>query len=346
MSNCRDFPSRELLRDGFVPPSCACALGEDMKVEIGAKISVCILTFNNTSVIESGIRSVLNQTICGYDIIVSDDCSSDGTWEKILDLAAQDERIIPIRTQHNLGMPGNANYAVSHATRPYIALLHQDDLYRSDLLEKWGAILDRYEDVAYVFNRYEEENAHLKYGPPFPEERLEGQWFLENVLLARFSSPVRGTAMIRRACWNAVGGMREEFGPFADVDLWMRLARVGAVGYVAEPLIRVGRFRPDYYPDIYTQRKKWQWQRRVFVYEIHASNWRLLNPSSTVRGRLNWFLFRIRLSCETAKWLLYGVVRKRPDIVAFSDESITTYDLWPLRALRSILRIFYRPPAL
>ena len=89
-----------------------------MKSEIGSKISVCLLTYNHAHLIESTIASILDQTISGYEIIVSDDCSTDNTWDVLQELAARDPRIKPVRTPHNLGMPGNANYAVSLTRSP------------------------------------------------------------------------------------------------------------------------------------------------------------------------------------------------------------------------------------
>src|ERR1700693_4368630 len=105
-----------------------------MNTCIGEKSSVCLLTYNHVNVIESTLRSILHQTITGYEVMVSDDCSTDGTWERILEFATTDPRVKPIRTPHNMGMPGNANFAVARSDRPYVALLHHDDLYREDLL--------------------------------------------------------------------------------------------------------------------------------------------------------------------------------------------------------------------
>jgi GT2 family glycosyltransferase len=307
---------------------------------IGDKISVCLLTFNNVSLIEATVESIRDQTVQGYEIIISDDCSTDGTWELVQGLALKDPRIRAVRTIRNIGMPGNANFAVEQSARPYIALLHQDDLYRRDLLERWARILDNNEDVSFVFNPYDdidEENAERNYGRRFDAERLDGIWFLEKFLLGRWGCPVRGTAMIRRSWWETVGGMREEFGLVADVDLWMRLARLSSVGYVPEPLIRVGKFRPDYYPDIYTQ-KTWHWRRRVLVYEIYAANWREYLHLNTLSGRLRWWGFRLKLSLETMRWLVYAIVKKRYDIIRSSSESRTAYDLLPLRVFRRILQ--------
>jgi glycosyltransferase involved in cell wall biosynthesis len=165
----------------------------------GEDISVCLLTYNHVDVIESTLQSIISQTVSDYEIIVSDDCSSDGTWERILEFAAANRRVRPMRTPRNLGMPGNANFAVKRSTRPYIALLHHDDLYRGDLLEKWAGVLRRYADVGFVFNAYEAPNAERASRNCFTEEHLDGKWFLQEILFKRWDCPVRGTAMIRRS---------------------------------------------------------------------------------------------------------------------------------------------------
>ena len=309
----------------------------------GADISVCLLTYNYAHIVESSITSILNQNVAGCEIIISDDCSTDGTWEKIVALAARHPRIRAIRTPRNMGMPGNANFAVAHSQRPYIALLHHDDIYRSDLLEKWSGVLDRNPNVAFVFNAYQDHETGFLYEEALPGERIDGRWLLENYLFPRWGCPIRGTAMIRRSAWIEVRGMREQFNLLADIDLWMRLARRWDAGYVTEPVIRVRNERPADYPDAY-QEMSWSWSRRRFLYEIHAVNRLETLDLKTVTGRMQWWEFRIRLSLETAKWLIYGVVRKKPRVILTAQDSVTPYDLWFVRVLRSLLAAGNRPP--
>lgn len=308
-----------------------------MSTNIGEKISACLLTYNHVDVFESTLRTILEQTITGYEVIVSDDCSSDGTWERILALAAADARIKPVRPPHNMGMPGNANFAVAQSDRPYIALLHHDDLYRKDLLEKWAGVLDRHSDAAFVFNPYGVFESDHVYQEPMPSECIDGNWLLRKYLFARWGCVVRGTAMIRRETWAQVEGMREQFGLLADIDMWMRLAMRGPVGYVAEPVITVRHQRPENYPDDYKE-VTWSWRRQRFLYEIHASNRLDYLKLTTLLGRLQWWGFRLRLSAETTKWLIYAVLRNKPAMITSSHESVTKYDLWPLRVLRYILQ--------
>ncbi len=302
----------------------------------GAKISVCLLTYNHVDLIESTLRSILDQTLDGYEILVSDDQSHDGTWERILALAREDPRITPLRTPRNLGMAGNANFAVGHTSRPYIALLHHDDLYRSDLLEKWAGVLDRNPDVQFVFNHYGRHGRTDMYTAPVVGERVDGRHFFESRLLPFWGCPVRGTAMIRRSAWERLGGMREQFGMLADIDLWMRLSRLGAVGYVPEPIITVRQDRPAYYPNIYIEH--WSWDRQRILYEIHAVNRCEAVERASWIGRLRWWAFRYRLSVETLWWLVYALVKRKGWLIASSDRGETPYDLPGLRAVRRLLQ--------
>jgi glycosyltransferase involved in cell wall biosynthesis len=291
-------------------------------------------------IIESTLTSILTQTINGYEIVVSDDCSTDGTWERILRIAEHTPKMRPIRTPRNLGMAGNANFAVAHSIRPYIALLHHDDLYRNDLLEKWAGVIERYPDVGFVFNAYGVFQSSYVYSESIPHEHIDGWWLLEKFLFPRWGCAVRGTAMLRREAWDDVGGMREKFGLLADVDMWMRLSMRWHVGYVNEPVIAVRHQRPDYYPDIY-KGGQWSWVRQRYLYEIHATNRLYYLNLKTLSGKMRWWGFRLKLSFETTKWLVYAVVRKKREMITSSHESVTQYDLWPLRVLRRMLTNIY-----
>lgn len=305
--------------------------------DIGREISVCLLTYNHAHMIEKTLASIQKQTLSGYEIIVSDDCSTDDTWAILQRMAATDPRIRPIRPPQNLGMAGNANFAVSQSERPYIALLHHDDLYRPDLLEKWVRIVARHDDVGFVFNPYGVENSAFVWQEAMPGEYVEGRWFLEKFLLPRWGCPVRGTAMVRRSAWQDVEGMRLQYNLLADVDLWMRLSRRWAVGYVDEPIITLRQERPEDYPEEY-KATAWSWKRQRYLYEIHIDNRLELYRGNSIGNRLRWFLFRLRMARETAKWLSYAVVRKRSSMLLSSEEGATRHDLWPLRIYRRCLR--------
>ena len=305
---------------------------------LGQKISVCLLTYNHAHLLESTLASIQQQSLTGYEIIVSDDCSTDGTWALLQRLAAADSRIRPLRTPQNLGMPGNANFAVAQSDRPYIALLHHDDLCRFDLLDRWVTVLERHPEAGFVFNPYGVEGSDFVWRDALPGECLEGGWLLERYLFPRWGCLIRGTAMIRRSAWEQVNGMRPRFGLLADIDLWMRLAMLGPVGYVDEPIQILRHDRPEDYPEEY-KAHGWSWTRQRYLYEIHAANRKAYYSLDTLSGRWQWWVFRTRLSLETAKWLTYALVRRKPRMITTSGESVTAYDLWWLRLYRHALNV-------
>lgn len=303
----------------------------------GEDISVCLLVYNHASLISEVIDSVLNQTISGFEFVISDDCSTDDSWKLVKAFAERHPEINAIRTPRNLGMCGNANYAVAHSARPYIALLHHDDLYRPDLLERWLDVMKRHRDVAFVFNDYyvgrSKVPGHKTEGRSFSENNSGGA-FLEKVLLSGWGCAVRGTGLIRRSCWEAVGGLRDKFGMLADVDLWMRLAALWNVGYVSEPLIRVRNERPDYYPAEY---RTFSWYRIKLLYSIHADNHRSYYHEPGLRNWFRWIHFRSRLSLETAKWLAYAVLRGKRDMITESSAAECPWEFPPVKWARKLL---------
>lgn len=295
-------------------------------------VSVCLLTYNHRHVIEQTIVSVLAQDYGPFEFIVSDDCSGDGTWETILQLAETHSIIRPIRTPRNLGMPGNANFAVGHCSGEYIALLHHDDLYASTLLTRWAEVLMRHPSIVFVCNDYRYTSGRVR-GLKLPENPINGDWFLRKQLLRNWGSPVRGTAMIRRRSWIEVDGLKEQFGLLADVDLWMRLAAMGDVGYVPEPLITVWHNRPVEYPKEYGG-AGWSWERHRLLLQIHAANQRGRRVLQRSANPFGWWHFLLRLNLEQAKWLIYALFRRRWGMLKESGIGATPWDFLVTRLLR------------
>ena len=300
---------------------------------ISPRVSVCLLAYNHAALIEDSIRSVLAQDETDFELIISDDCSRDNTWEVLQRIAATDGRVKPIHPPHNLGMAGNANFAVKHATAPYIALLHHDDIYDPSLLRKWVGLAEKHSNVAFVSNDYGVFGSIEVQGYFFAEV-TSGRKAFEEYFFPFWGFPVRGTALIRRQHWIEVGGIREQFGLLADVDLWMRLARKWDFGYIKEPLIVVRQERPDDYPDEYT---KWSWARLRTLYEIHGIN-RDEYFDQSAKGRWERRKYRLRVSWDEAYWLLYGVAKRRPEMLLSNIEVANKYELKPVRLLRKGLR--------
>src|SRR6267154_4200111 len=92
----------------------------------GPLISICIPAYNNEHFIGSTLESVLHQTCSNFEIIVTDDHSTDRTISVVKKFG--DRRIRLVENQANLGIAGNWNKALSLATGKYVKVMGADDL--------------------------------------------------------------------------------------------------------------------------------------------------------------------------------------------------------------------------
>lgn len=108
-------------------------------------ISVCVITYNQVGFIGKALESVLAQQRGSFnlEIVVGDDCSTDGTDSVIEDFFEKAPDLIRFnRRQKNLGMHGNWEKTISDCKGDYIAILEGDDFWCDDTkLEKQLALL-------------------------------------------------------------------------------------------------------------------------------------------------------------------------------------------------------------
>jgi len=205
------------------------------------RISVVLTTYNRAGVLASTLDDVLSQTCADFELIVSDDCSPDHTEELCREYMRRDPRVRYRRNPRNLRMPGNLNAAIAEARGEYVANLHDGDIYRADLLEKWSGALDRHPNAAFVFNQYSsgEPGSPTRLHALDLPECIGGREFLLRHFTTQWGSPVFGTVMARKACYDAVGPFDPAYSFNSDVEMWARLAMRYDVAYVAEPLIQI-----------------------------------------------------------------------------------------------------------
>ena len=100
------------------------------------KLSVALCTFNGSSFIEQQINSILNQSIKVDEIIICDDQSTDTTISILKRLQLNNPCIRVIENEVNLRSTKNFEKAILLTTGDYIFLADQDDLWKSNKVEK------------------------------------------------------------------------------------------------------------------------------------------------------------------------------------------------------------------
>lgn len=98
------------------------------------QVSIVIPAFQNARFIDRTVRSALAQTHPDFELIIADHSSTDGTWERLQDYAA-DERVHLLRTPPGGGAEANWNAVTERATGTYVKLLCGDDLIAPTCVE-------------------------------------------------------------------------------------------------------------------------------------------------------------------------------------------------------------------
>jgi len=123
-------------------------------------VSVIIPTYNSERYIKSCLTSALTQTLKNIEIICVDDCSTDDTFNIIMEYARQDSRITLVKLPKNTGSasePRNMGMRMSRGR--YIAFLDSDDMYTKTALEELVTVAEKWKaDVVHTEQVYMPED--------------------------------------------------------------------------------------------------------------------------------------------------------------------------------------------
>lgn len=97
-------------------------------------VSIIMPTYNSSKTIISSVKSVLAQKYENWELLITDDCSSDNTLDIILNLSKSDERIKVFSLNENSGAGAARNNSIEKSKGRFIAFLDSDDMWCDDKL--------------------------------------------------------------------------------------------------------------------------------------------------------------------------------------------------------------------
>ena len=106
------------------------------------QVSIGLPVYNGENYLAEALDACLAQTFTDFELIISDNASTDGTAAIISAYAARDARIRAFRQPKNIGGGPNQNFVLAQARGEYYKLVAHDDLYAPTLLEQCVAVLD------------------------------------------------------------------------------------------------------------------------------------------------------------------------------------------------------------
>lgn len=190
-------------------------------------ISVVIPTFNRGPLLKRALDSIVAQTARPFEVIVSDDGSTDDTREVV----SQFESMVDLTYVYNpnSGLPARArNVGLAKARGEFVAFLDSDDWWATNKLAAVAPALLAGRDVVYHPMTKVPRTSIWWWGRRARSRPLRTPAIDD--LLRRGNVIPNSSAVVRRSLLDEVGGLDESTSvrTWEDFDLWLRLARSGA----------------------------------------------------------------------------------------------------------------------
>jgi len=188
------------------------------------EFSIILPVRNGGAYIKKCVASILSQTIPGFNLIILDSGSTDGTVEWINSL--KDTRIDFYPTNRPLSIEENWSRIKDVSRKEWMTIIGHDDLLLPHYLEIMQGLIEQYPDASLYaphFNFIDANSAILRECKPMPAVQT-AQELLEKFLLMEIDAV--GLVM-RSKDYDAVGGIPLYPGLlFADFPLWVELTRL------------------------------------------------------------------------------------------------------------------------
>lgn len=111
------------------------------------RLSIGLPVYNGANYLAESLDALLGQTYEDFELIISDNASTDGTATICRKYCVQDPRLRYIRQPHNIGSAANHNFVFQQAQGQLFKWAAADDLYARDLLQRCVGALDEHPDI-------------------------------------------------------------------------------------------------------------------------------------------------------------------------------------------------------
>lgn len=195
-------------------------------------VSVLMGVYNGERYLRAALESILSQTYSNFEIIVIDDCSTDGSPAILASIP--DARLKVFRNVENLGLTKSLIIGRDYACGEFLARQDADDLSHHERFFRQVEYLQAHPQVSLVHTNYEVIDANgmrleTVILPEKTDQELKTQLTFGNIF-------AHGPIMIRHECYDAVGGYQSFMQVTQDYDLFLRLSEHGELANLSEIL--------------------------------------------------------------------------------------------------------------
>jgi hypothetical protein len=182
------------------------------------------------------VTSILTQSGVDVRVLILDDCSPDNTPEVAKQLMSEDSRVEYHRNETNLGHIRTYNLGIEWCKGDYCLLLSADDLLLPGALARAVDVLSAHPGASFCHGEVEWRGQYVRESA---EQDLDGSSsvicgleYVRNICARGANVVHTPTAVVRTKAQRAAGGYDSHLPHAGDMEMWLRLAMHGDVGYV------------------------------------------------------------------------------------------------------------------
>ncbi len=178
------------------------------------KVSIVLPTYNGEKYIRESIDSVMNQTFTDWELIIVNDCSSDGTVEIINEYVKMDKRIRTINNVVNQKLPRSLNIGFREAKGEYLTWTSDDNKYLPQAIEEMVHFLDENKNEVMVCAKMDFVNENDEYEftmSPYSNE------------LMYYRDCVGACFLYRNIVLKEIGEYDPDYFLVEDYEYWLRI---------------------------------------------------------------------------------------------------------------------------
>ena len=185
------------------------------------EFSIIIPLYNKEISIKSTIESVLNQTYPNFELIIVNDGSTDNSLETVQKI--DDPRIVIIN-KPNGGVSSARNRGIEEAKYEYIAFLDGDDIWYPNALEEYKFLIENFDQCSVYCSSYSMSIKENK--SKLNRYVVDDYYYYDALSYAKngFALTCSDCIVVKRECFQIVGGFNEQLAMGEDLDLWRRLS--------------------------------------------------------------------------------------------------------------------------
>lgn len=257
------------------------------------KVSVIIPAYNRVDYIDQAITSVLQQTYANIELIVIDDGSTDGTYEKIKDYGDK-LTLLTHQQRCNRGQSAAINLGLLRASGEYIAILDSDDYWELDKLKTQVDFFEKNPSVGLIYsNGYAVDAVGKQLYPIYNSEHTEPNDPNAVLLDCYIALPVN--SLVRKNIYDRVGDFNENYRAAQDHDMLIRIAEVAELAYLPSSLWYYRRHADT----ISSKHQGVRWNTGVKI--LQEAQKRYPYQSRTIRKRRAVLYFRLGMDHKAKK---------------------------------------------